>query len=111
MKLNLELDNEELRFLAETFPTIITQGRQIMAMLDDLTAKVEANNKVDESAITLLQGLKQKLDEAGTDAAKLKELSNSLGSSTDALAAAVAANTPAEPDQPVGGSRGSAPRR
>lgn len=65
--------------------------------LDDLAAAVARNSEVDASAIQLLQGLKAQLDAAGTDPVKLKELSDSLGGSTDALAAAVVANTPAAP--------------
>lgn len=67
--------------------------------LDALTAKVEENTSVDQSAIVLLNGLKQKLDEAiaSGDPTKLQALSDALGASNAALAAAVAANTPAEP--------------
>lgn len=70
----------------------------IMALLDDLQTQVERNTKVDESAVLLLQGLKAKLDAAGTDPVKLKELSDQLGKSTTALSDAVAANTPSEPE-------------
>jgi hypothetical protein len=65
--------------------------------LDALKAAVEQNQTVTASAITLLQGLKQKLDEAiaSGDPAKLHDLSAELGQSTDALAAAITANTPA----------------
>lgn len=67
--------------------------------LDALEAAVTRNTDVDASAIALLQGLKTKLDEAiaSGDPAKLAAFSASLGASTDALAAAVAANTPAAP--------------
>ncbi len=66
--------------------------------LDDLKAAVEKDVEVDQSAITLLQGLKQKLDEAiaSGNIESLKELSAKIGSSTQALADAVVANTPAE---------------
>ena len=60
-----------------------------------LEAAVTRNTEVDQSAITLLQGLKAALDAAGTDPVKLKELSDSLGASTETLAQAVIANTPA----------------
>lgn len=67
--------------------------------LDDLKAAVAKDLEVDQSAITLLNGLKQKLDDAiaSGDPAQLKALSDSIGSSTQALADAVVANTPAEP--------------
>jgi len=66
----------------------------IMDMLDDLTAKVENNGSVIDSAIVLLRGLKSKLDACGTDPVKLAALSASLGQKTTALADAVVANTP-----------------
>lgn len=66
-----------------------------MAVLDDLTANVTANTSAVNSAIALLQNLKAQLDAAGTDPAKLKALSDTLGANDAALAAAVTANTPA----------------
>lgn len=67
--------------------------------LDALRAQVARNSDVDASAITLLRGLKTALDAAiaSGDPAALTALSNSLGASTDALAAAVVENTPAQP--------------
>ena len=67
--------------------------------LSELTAKVEANKTVSGSAIALLRGLKQALDDAGTDPVALKALSDSLGASTQELADAVVANTPTEPSE------------
>lgn len=66
--------------------------------LDELKAAVEKDLAVDQSAITLLNGLKAKLDAAiaSGNPQALKDLSASIGASTDALAAAVVANTPAE---------------
>lgn len=65
--------------------------------LDDLKAAVAKNKDVDDSAIALLKGLKDKLDQAiaSNDPAALKALSDSLGSEQADLAAAVTANTPA----------------
>lgn len=62
----------------------------------ELENEIAEDSSAKQSAITLLQTLKTRLDEAGTDPAKLKELSDSLSASTDGLAAAVVANTPAE---------------
>jgi len=73
------------------------QEKKIMADLSALEAEVTNNTTVEQSAITLLQGLKSQLDAAGTDAVKLKALSDQLGANDTALAAAVAANTPAAP--------------
>lgn len=65
--------------------------------LDDLTAEVTQDTDVISSAITLLQGLEAQLAAAGTDPAKLSALKVSLSTSREALAAAVAAGTPAAP--------------
>lgn len=74
----------------------------LMAKIDDLTVQVAANTTVIESALTLIQGFSARLDaaiaeaKAGNDAA-LTTLAADLKSEDDALAAAVAANTPAGP--------------
>lgn len=65
--------------------------------LEVLTAEVAENKTVIGSAVVLLQGLKEKLDAAIGNPAALAALSAELSTTTDALAAAVAANTPAEP--------------
>lgn len=76
-----------------------------MEELNILTQEVAEAKTVMGSAVTLLQGLKARLDEAGTDKVKLAELSAELDVNTNALAAAVSANTPAEelPVPPVEG--------
>ena len=73
---------------------LILKGNKTMAALDDLTAAVAANTTVTGSALTLIQGLAAQLAAAGTDPVKLAALAAQLKSSDDALAAAVAANTP-----------------
>ena len=75
-------------------------GDKMTANLDKLTAAVTQAATVNASAIALLTGLKSELDTAikasqnGDDTA-LPALSDKLGASTTALAAAIAANTPA----------------
>ena len=68
--------------------------------LDDLATQVAANTSVEESAVTLINGLAAQLAAAGTDPAKLQSLQASLKASADDLAAAVAANTVADPNNP-----------
>jgi hypothetical protein len=73
-------------------------GRQettIMADLTDLTAKVQATTDAEQSAILLINGIAAQLKTAGTDPAALAALGESLKTNSDALAAAVVANTPA----------------
>lgn len=65
-----------------------------MTDFTQLEQEIAEDASAKSSAITLLNDLKRRLDEAGTDPVKLKELSDSLSGATDALAAAVAANTP-----------------
>lgn len=65
--------------------------------LDALTAEVAVVTNVEQSAITLINGLAAQLAAAGTDPVKLTALHDSLVASSTALASAVAANTPAAP--------------
>lgn len=96
--IRLERQVAELR--ASILQTI-ANGTVMATSLDNLTQEVAQNSDAVNSAITLLNGLKQKLDEAidannNGDDSKLQELAASLDSSTNALATAVAQNTPAE---------------
>ena len=92
------------KILFEKLDFLTFKLSKMSEQLDKLTQEVAENKTVMESAVTLLQGLKQRLDEAGTDAAKLAELSADLDTNTNALAAAVQANTPAENTGGEGGS-------
>lgn len=73
------------------------QGAIEMSALDDLEAKVTAQETVEDSAITLLQTIKAELDAAiaAGDTARIQALSDKIGSDTQKLADAVTANTPA----------------
>lgn len=77
-----------------------------MADLSGITAQVKENTSVEASAAALIGGFQAKLDQAIADAvaandnadlSALTDLSAELKSSSDALAAAVAANAPAAP--------------
>ena len=63
-----------------------------MDPLQGLTDQVAQTVGAEQSAITLLGALHDALVAAGTNPAKLKALADSLASSQQALAAAVAAN-------------------
>lgn len=73
------------------------QQEQIMSTLADVQAKVTAEDTVIDSAIALLQGLAAQVAALTPDQAAIDALAADIGSKTDALAAAVAANTPAAP--------------
>lgn len=80
-----------------------------MATLDQLTQDVAADTVAVTSAITLLQNLAAAIKQAGTDPVALKALTDQLEQNTNALAAAVVANTVAAPsggDQGAGTSGG-----
>lgn len=62
--------------------------------IDDLSTSVAHNTDVEESAITLIQGLAAQIAAAGTDPAALQALTDSLNAESTKLAEAVAANTP-----------------
>jgi chromosome segregation ATPase len=70
------------------------------AVIEQLRAEVERNSSVDASAITLLQTLADKIEQIKNSPAELQTLVESLRSQSDALAAAVVANTPAEGGEP-----------
>jgi hypothetical protein len=67
----------------------------IMAAIDDLQAAVTAEDTVIDSAITLIQGIPALIAAAGVDPAKLAALQSDITAKSQALASAVAANTPA----------------
>ena len=66
-----------------------------MALLDSLTAQVTANTNTINSAITLINGIADRITAAGTDPTQLAALVAELKADDDNLAAAVTANTPA----------------
>lgn len=84
--------------LSEAIALILKKGDSIMAILDDVVAKVTALTTVDDSVVALLTDLKVKLDAAiaaGNDPVKLQAISDALGAQTQRLTDAVSANTPA----------------
>lgn len=68
--------------------------------LDALTTQVSENTSLEQSAITMIQGLAQQIAQAADDPAEVAALSAHLKESADALAAAITANTPAAPPTP-----------
>lgn len=68
-----------------------------MKEIDDLKAQVDQTSTVIESAVTLINGIAARITAAGVDPAALSALTDKLTSESAALAAAVAANTPAAP--------------
>ena len=83
----------------ETLQLLKTMVIQMNSAIEALAVKVERLITVDDSAIALIVGLKAQLDEAIAtgDLAEVSALSERIGTSTEALAAAVVANTPVDP--------------
>lgn len=65
--------------------------------LDDLKAAVAVESSQVQSAVTLLNGLSAMILSLKDDPAALEQLSADVKSQSDALAAAVVANTPVAP--------------
>lgn len=70
------------------------QGVDMSKELDDLTAEVAATKTVVDSAVVLIQGLRQQIIDAGTDPVALQALTESLKATETALATAVATPGP-----------------
>lgn len=81
--------------------TLRRMGNIEMSAIDDLTAAVEAETTVNQSAVALLNSLAQEIRDAQDDPAKLAELADSIEANTSALSDAVTANTPAAPQTPA----------
>lgn len=78
---------------------LLTKEAMMATALETLQAQVEKNTEVEASAILLIQGIAQQLKDALAqgDPTKIAELVTALDNSAQALAAAVAANTPTMP--------------
>lgn len=78
---------------------LLKQEEAEMSALDDLRKQVQKNSDLEESAVTLIQGIAQQLKDAiaAGDPAALTTLAAQLDTSARDLAAAIAANTPAAP--------------
>ena len=90
---------DQLEHILRTLHSIEERITTMAGELDTLKASVSRNTDVIASAIALIQGIKAALDAAiaAGDPAALTALSDTLGAQDDALAAAVAANTPVAP--------------
>jgi len=69
--------------------------KKMSAVLDTLTAQVAANTSVVDSAVVLIGGLAQQIQDLKNDPVALQALADSLKGEDDKLAAALVANTPA----------------
>lgn len=65
--------------------------------LDDVLTDVAAESTVDDSIITLLNGIAAELKAAGSDPAKITAVRTAIQANIAKITAAVTANTPAAP--------------
>jgi chromosome segregation ATPase len=99
IQLQLNQIQNSLQVQKVSLTTLQTQESKIMAALDDLTAQVTQNTSLEQSAITLIQGIAKQLQDAVTnnDSSALAALAQQLNTSAAALGAAITANTPQAP--------------
>lgn len=71
-----------------------------MTQMDDLRARIARNSSVDDSIITLVQGLSQQLKDAlaNNDPKAIQDIITQLDQDADRVAKAVTDNTPSSPD-------------
>ena len=110
--------SEQLNRIEAKVDLVLDLDRQILvkenvmsAELDVLTAQVQKNTDVEESAIVLIKGLADQIATLKDDPVKLQALSDQLKGEADKLAAAVTANTPPPPlpvPPPVTGPKSAA---
>lgn len=78
--------------------TLLNQMRQEMtAQFEALKAEVARNTTVDQSIVTLVQGLAAQIETMKDDPVALQKLVDDLRASNDTVNAAVVANTPVPP--------------
>ena len=108
------LSRRDTQSLRAVLYDVLAQLETIMSALDDLKAQVAATVTVEQSAVTLIQGIAAQLEAALANSASpdpaIADLTAQLKTGADALAAAVAANPdPVPPDSTSTDTSGTAP--
>lgn len=107
--MSLFLTHQDFRRLEAKVDLVLTILRLSLKLemhmskaFDDLTAEIAQDESVMSSALKLIDDLAVKIANAGIDPQKLQNLTTELMDKRQALAQAIAANTPAdEPQAPV----------
>lgn len=89
--------NDKLDAILVALEALTITGEETMADLSVLTSEVTNNTDVVNSAVALIAGLADQIQAAATDPAAVQALADNLRANNQALASAVAANTPAAP--------------
>jgi hypothetical protein len=87
----IELEQQEQTGLLSA---LFARSQIMSAEMDTLSAQVTQTLTVEQSALTLIQGIAAQVADAAGDRTKSLALSATLKTSADALAAAIVANTP-----------------
>jgi altronate dehydratase len=85
----------KLDLILTSLTAVVKQENIMSNELDALTTQVAANTSVEESAVTLLNGLSAQITALKNDPVALQALATSLKTSGNDLANAITANTPA----------------
>jgi len=76
---------------------ILKEIKKMSIEMDELRAEVAANTAGDESAILLIQGLADRIDQLANNPVELRAFAAELRASRERLATSVFENTPTEP--------------
>ena len=87
--------------LANQIDALKLEVKKMTAELQKLTDAVTALKSVDESAIALLKQLADQVKANANDPAAILKLADEINAEAANLAAAVTANTPAQPQPPA----------
>lgn len=103
---NLQVQQNSMQMSLSSIQVSLTnvtaQEAKQMSALDDLTSAVQATRDLEQSAVTLIQGLAKQISDAvaSNDSAALTSLAQQLNSSAAELGAAITANTASDPNAP-----------
>lgn len=85
-------------YLHNTDDKLLKKVNKLMATMQELKAAVERNTSIDDSVLTLLEGISQQLKDAqaNDDPQAIQDIINQLDANTQKMTDAVSKNTPHE---------------
>lgn len=86
-----------LRLIIDRLNHLAKEIKQMQTAIDRLKASVTRNTEVVAGVVTLIEGLAKQIRDAADDPVELNAIADQMDSSAEALAKAVADNTPAAP--------------
>ncbi len=89
-----------LGWMEEALKTILARLNKMALNFSRVEQEVSEISSVVDSAVTLLQQVAQEIRDSAGNQAKLDKLATDLDAKATALAEAIAANTPADPENP-----------